>query len=129
MDDKPISAQIDDIIKSHPGWKGEILSTIRRVVTSADPAIFEEIKWRAPSRPEGLAVWSMNGIICYAEIWKDNIKLIFQKGSKLPDPNRLFNARLKSSSVRAIELREGDSVDKAALKRLVQAAVKVNTSK
>jgi hypothetical protein len=79
--------------------------------------------------PEGLPVWTHDGIVCFTETWKDNIKLIFFKGSQLADPNKLFNSRLKSSTVRAIEFHEGDHIDEAGIKALVVEAVELNTSK
>lgn len=129
MADKSASQQIDDIIKQYDGWKGAILSQLRSVVLQADSAIAEEIKWKTASRPEGLPVWSHNGIVCMAEIWKDNIKLLFPKGALLDDPKKLFNARLNSSQVRAIEFHDGDSVDKPNLQALVLQASQYNGQK
>lgn len=129
MKDKSAPEQIDGIIEIHAGWKGELLSRLRAVIRAADPDIIEEVKWKMPSRPEGLPVWSHDGIVCIAEIFKNDVKLVFFKGAQLKDSNRLFNARLKSKTDRAIELREGDSVDKAALEALVLEAVELNTSK
>lgn len=126
---KSASEQIDDIIKSHGGWKGETLSRLRAGIKQADPAVVEEIKWKMKTRPEGLAVWSHDGMVCFAEVWKDNIKLLFPKGALLKDTNKLFNARLKSKDIRAIEFREGDSVNGAALGELVLEAVKLNAGK
>lgn len=129
MDDTPASEQIDNIIKTHGGWKGAVLARLRAVIRQAAPDIVEEIKWKTRSRPEGLPVWSHNGIVCFAETWKDNIKLVFFYGAKLADPHQLFNARLMSSTVRAIELREGEGIDEAALQQLVREAVQLNSSK
>ncbi len=126
MEDKPVSRQIDDIIHAYSGWKGDTLSQLRAVITQADSDVVEEIKWRMATRPEGLPVWTNNGIVCFAETWKDNVKLIFSKGAQLADPKKLFNARLNSSAVRAIELREGDTINEAALKALVIEAIKFN---
>jgi hypothetical protein len=129
MSDKSASEQIDDIIKQHGGWKGDVLKRLRDVINNADPSIIEEIKWKMPTRPEGLPVWTHNGIVCFAETWKDNIKLIFFKGALLTDPNKLFNARLKSSTVRAIELHEGDPIDESGIKALVLEAAELNANK
>lgn len=129
MAEKSPAKQIDDIIKHHGGWKSELLSHIREVVKSADASIEEGVKWKMPTRPEGLPVWSSNGIVCFAEIWKDNIKLIFFKGARLKDAQNLFNSRLKSKDIRAIEYKEGDSLDKDGLSELVKQAVKLNGSK
>lgn len=45
------------------------------------------------------------------------------------DPKKLFNTRLESNTVRAIDFREGDTVDEAALTALILDAVKLNTPK
>lgn len=124
MSDKSPSRQIDDIIEQYGGWKGDVIKRLRAIIKDADPTIIEEIKWKMPTRPEGLPVWTHDGIVCFVETWKDNIKLIFFKGAQLTDSNKLFNARLKSSTVRAIELREGEPIDKAGITALVLEAVK-----
>lgn len=126
MSDKSASQQIDDIIKQHEGWKGGILAQVRAAIHAADPNIVEEIKWRMATRPEGLAVWSHNGIVCFAEIWKDNIKLLFPKGASLKGGHKLFNARLKSKDIRAIEFKDGDKVNSTAIKGVVLEAIELN---
>jgi hypothetical protein len=127
MSDQTASAQIDRIIEQYGGWKGDTLSRLRAVILGAAPDITEEIKWKMATRPEGLPVWTHNGIVCFAETWKDNIKLIFFKGAKLADPDKLFNARMDSSGVRAIELHEGDHIDETGIQGLVRAAIDLNT--
>lgn len=117
------SEEIDAIIKQYGGWKGEMLTQLRAIITSADPEIIEETKWKMKTRPEGLPVWSRNGTICFAETWKDNIKLLFPKGARLKDPNHLFNARLQSKDIRAIEFHEGDTISQEALSELVVEAL------
>lgn len=129
MVEKSASDQIDAIIAKHGDWKGEILSLLRSQINSVSDDIIEEVKWKTASRPEGLPVWTSQGIVCFAETWKDNVKLLFMKGAQLDDPDRLFNARLKSSTVRAIEFREGSSIDNGALKSLVTQAVHLNASR
>lgn len=129
MDDKTASQQIDDIIKMHSEWKGNLLTQLRTVILKANPDIQEEIKWRMKTRPEGLAVWTKNGIICFTEIWKDNIKLLFPKGAQLNDEQNIFNSRLQSKDIRAIEFKETNSVNETALAGLVIDAIRVNNLK
>lgn len=129
MEDKSASEQIDDIIKKHGGWKGEVLSRLREIIRSADPDIVEEVKWKVPTRPEGLPVWTHNGNVCLAEVWKDNVKLIFVKGARMEELQEHFNARLKSSTDRAIEIREGDTIDEAAVSAIVKEGVRLNAKK
>ncbi len=129
MQDIPASQQIDNIIKMHDGWKGDILTQLRAAITQADPAVTEEVKWKMPSLPEGRPVWSHNGILCIAEVFKNDIKLAFFKGAQMKDSQQLFNARLNSKTDRAIEFREGDTVDEAALQALVHEAIRLNAAK
>lgn len=129
MEEKTGSEYIDEIIAGLPQWKADTVTLLRTIITRAEPAMVEEIKWRMKTRPEGLAVWSYKGIICFAEVWKDNIKLIFFKGAALKDEHKLFNSRLESKDVRAIELREGDIVDQEKLRDLVREAVEFNELK
>jgi hypothetical protein len=127
MNDKSASEQIDDIIKMHNNWKGQTLVQIRTLLRQADPCIVEEVKWKMATRPEGLPVWSHNGILCFAETWKDNVKLLFPKGAQLKDPKKLFNARLASKTNRAIEFKEDSNVDGAGLKDLITEALEANS--
>ncbi len=123
------SDQIDAIIRNAAGWKGNLLSELRDVIRHVDPQIVEEIKWKKPSRPEGVPVWSLNGIICVADILKNAVRLTFPKGAGILDVKKLFNARTDSRTVRAIDFHEGEAVDREALKRITVNAVRINESK
>jgi hypothetical protein len=123
------SRQIDAIIKASGDWRGKKLSQLRAVIKEADPAMVEEVKWKKPSRPEGVPVWSHDGIICVGEMLKNAVRLTFPKGAQVKDPQKRFNTRLDSNTVRAIDFHESEIVDKAALKALVLDAVKLNTLK
>ena len=129
MEEKSASQQIDDIIKASGDWRGKKLSQLRAVIRKADPAIVEEVKWKKPSRPEGVAVWSHDGNICIADILKNAVRLTFPKGAQMKDPKKLFNTRLDSKTVRAIDFYEDDTINEAALKALILDAVRLNTSK
>jgi hypothetical protein len=127
--DMSASQQIDAIIKEPGDWRGEKLSHLRTVIRKADSAVVEEVKWKKPSKPEGVPVWSHDGILCLGEMLKNAVRLTFSKGAQMKDPKKLFNTRLDSNTVRAIDLHEGDSVDEAALQALILEAVELNTSK
>jgi hypothetical protein len=126
---KSFSQQIDDIIKEPGDWRGTTLSELRALIKKADPAVIEEVKWKKPSKPTGVPVWSHDGIICIADTLKNSVRLTFPKGAHLKDLKRLFNTRLESKTVRAIDFHEGDTVDESALKALILEAVELNTSK
>ena len=120
------SEDVDAILGNADDWRGETLARLREIVRSADPAMEEDVKWRKPSRPEGVPVWSVDGNVCIGEMLKSAVRLTFPKGAQLKDPKQLFNTRLDSKTVRAIDFREGDALPKAALTALVREAVRAN---
>jgi hypothetical protein len=128
MAEKSAAHQIDDIIKKLDDWRGVTLAEVRALMQEADPAVVEDVKWKKPSRPEGVPVWSHGGTLCVADTLKQAVRLTFPKGAQLKDPTKLFNARLESKTVRAIDIRDGEMVDKAALRALIREAVGLNTS-
>ena len=99
------------------------------MIKKADPAVVEEVKWKKPSRPEGVPVWSHDGTICIADMLKNAVRLTFPKGAQMEDPKQLFNTRLDSKTVRAIDFHEGDTMNEAALQALILEAVGLNTPK
>ena len=109
-------------------WRGETLARIRTLIRQADPEVVEELKWRKPSNPAGVPVWSHAGIICTGETYKNAVKMTFAKGASLEDPAGLFNSSLEGNARRAIDFHEGDKIDDEALKALIRAAVALNKS-
>jgi hypothetical protein len=120
--------QIDAMVARAEGWKGKTLARLRGCIRLADPGIQEEVKWRKPSRPMGVPVWSRGGIVCVADILKSAVRLTFPKGAGLDDPSHIFNTRLDSRSVRAVDFRENDEINEAALAALVREAVMLNAA-
>ena len=119
------SAFIDAKIKELGDWRGKTLAKVREIMHEADPEIVEEWKWAKPTNP-GTPVFSHGGIVCTGETYKNVVKMTFAKGAALQDPTRLFNSSLDGNVRRAIDIREGDKIDEAALKDLVRAAVALN---
>jgi hypothetical protein len=114
------SELIDARIKELGDWRGKTLARLRTLIKQADPGVIEEWKWR------GVPVWSHDGIICTGESYNSVVKLTFFKGASLEDPSRLFNSSLEGNARRAIDVREGETIDEKALKALVRAAVSLN---
>ena len=109
-------------------WRAETLAKVRSLINKADPEVVEEVKWRKPSSPAGVPVWSHDGMICTGETYKSAVKLTFAKGAKLEDPKGLFNSSLDGNTRRAIDLHEGDEIDEAAFEALIREAVALNES-
>lgn len=123
------SQQIDAIIEAVGDWRGTTLLQLRAVIKKADPAIVEEVKWRKPSRPAGVPVWSHDGIVCVADTLKKAVRLTFPKGAQIKDPKKVFNTRLDSKSVRAVDYFEDTTIDGDALAAIIRNGAELNTSK
>jgi hypothetical protein len=124
--EKATSRLIDEPIRSLGGWRTETLAEVRRLIHEADPDILEECKWIKPSNPLGVPVWSHAGIVCTGEAYSQVVKLTFARGASLEGPQGLFNSSLEGNTRRAIDIREGEVLDAAAFKALIQAAVAEN---
>ena len=122
------SQLIDARIRELRDWRGETLARIRILIKQTDPEVVEEVKWRKPSSPGGVPVWSHAGMICTGETYKNVVKLTFARGASLADPSGLFNSSLEGNTRRAIDFHEGDKIDEKALQALFRAAVALNTS-
>jgi hypothetical protein len=107
-------------------WQEETLARMRALILEADPGMIEERKWKKPSNPMGVPVWSRDGIVCTGEMYSKVVKLTFARGASIPDPSRLFNSSLDGNARRAIDIHEGEQVDARAFKALVKAAVARN---
>ena len=123
------SNEIDKKINELADWRGEKLGKLRSIIRAADPGVVEEIKWRKPSNPSGVPVWSLDGMICTGEVYKNAVKLTFANGASLKDAAGLFNASLTGGTRRAIDYDDGDVVDAEALTALVREAVAFNRAK
>ncbi len=113
--------------KSSGDWREETLARMRALILEADPEMAEERKWKKPSNGMvGVPVWSHDGIVCTGETYTKAVKLTFAQGASVPDPKRLFNSSLEGGTRRALDIHEGETVDAAAFKALVKAAVARN---
>ena len=121
--------EIEAKIRELGDWRGKILARVRALIKAADPEVVEEIKWRKPSNPAGVPVWSHAGMICTGETYKAAVKLTFANGAEIKDPARLFNSSLDGNVRRAIDIHEGDEIDEKAFKELIRAAVAFNLGK
>jgi hypothetical protein len=119
------SEQIDERIRELGDWRGTTLAKVREIIKGADPDIVEEWKWAKATSP-GTPVWSHDGGVCTGETYKSVVKLTFFKGASLKDPSGLFNSSLEGKVRRAIDIKEDDKIDEAALRKLVQEAVALN---
>lgn len=107
-------------------WRKELVAKIRLLITTAEPGAVEEAKWKKASNPEGVPTFSLDGLLCTVETYKDKVKVTFAKGASLPDPANVFNASLDAGTRRAVDIRDGDVLDESAFTDLIHAAVDRN---
>jgi hypothetical protein len=117
------SEEIDNLIAQNQDWRGAALAKLRKTILEVDPEIIEEWKWM------GSPVWSLNGIICVGNIFKNQVQLVFMNGAALSDPDKIFNAGLEGNQRRTIAVHEGDHIEEGSLKTLVRAAISYNQAK
>jgi hypothetical protein len=120
-------AKITKRIEELGDWRGEALAHVRQLIHDADPDIEEEWKWEKP-KSGGTPVWSHEGGVCTGESYKQVVKLTFFRGASIEDPKKLFNSSLEGNTRRAIDIREGETIDEDAFKKLILAAVAANTA-
>ena len=123
------SEAIDAKIAGLDDWRGETLGRLRALIHEADPEVEETVKWAKAANPLGVPVWEHAGIVCTGEIYRDKVKLTFANGAALDDPAGLFNSSLDGTTRRAIDVREGETVDSEAFKALIREAMALNVGK
>jgi len=129
IDRQSPSTRIDESIAALADWRADVLSGVRALIREADPDVVEQVKWVKPTNPSGVPVWEHAGIICTGEVYKTYVKLTFASGAALNDAAGLFNAGLRGGTRRAIDIREGETIDAKAFKALVAEAVAYNCRK
>ncbi|KHK93096.1 DUF1801 domain-containing protein [Novosphingobium malaysiense] len=119
-------ARIDAKIAELDDWRGATLARMRALIHEADPEVVETVKWVKPTNPSGVPTWEHAGIICTGEVYKAYVKMTFARGAALNDREGVFNAGFGGGTRRAIDIREGATVDGEAFKALVTEAVALN---
>jgi hypothetical protein len=118
----------EEIMKKTNDWRADTLDRVRALIKEADPQAVEERKWAKASQPDGVPVWSHDGILCTGETYKNAVKLTFARGAALNDPAGLFNSSLDGHARRAIDIRDGERLNGAAFKKLIREAVAANAA-
>lgn len=119
---------ITKLIQELGDWRRETLATVRKLIRAADPNMIEELKWKKPSNPAGVPVWSDHGIVCTGEAHTAHVRLTFAKGASIKDPEGIFNSGFNGKTFRAVVFHEGDQINEAGFKALIRSAVAVNAA-
>ena len=111
--------RVDDYIESLPAWQQEVCSQVRDLVHSADGDVRETIKRTK------LPYFTLEGNICALLGTKDHVN-IFIYDPIAPDPEGIINQGHGNSSARAIQVYEGEQINKRALLNLFRAVIANN---
>lgn len=107
-------------------WRQDRVETIRGLIERGAPGVVEEAKWVKPTNPAGVPTFTLDGLLCTVETYKDKVKVTFARGASIHDPSGVFNASLDAGTRRAVDIREDDALDEDAFVALVAAAVERN---
>ena len=110
---------VDRYIGTLPDWQQEICRRVREVVHAADPAVSETIK--RGNRP----YFVLDGNICALLGAKDHLN-VFIYDPLAPDPQGIINQGQGNLTARAIQIRQGETINERALLNLFKAVIANN---
>jgi hypothetical protein len=109
---------IDAYVERNSPELRDVAQDLRKLMRKTVSGIKETVNpWKLPT-------FESNGPMCYFSIASEHITLGFLRGTALPDPAKLLEGTGKS--LRHVKLRTAADVKKPALKKLIQAAARLN---
>ncbi|HEX6480925.1 MAG TPA: DUF1801 domain-containing protein [Ktedonobacteraceae bacterium] len=111
--------RVDQYISSLPSWQQDIAHQVRDLVHAADPDVTETIK--RTDRP----YFTLNGNICALQGTRDHLN-IFIYDPIAPDPEGILNQGQGNLTARAIQVRQGETINQRALLNLFKEVIKNN---
>jgi hypothetical protein len=112
-------SRVDDSINALPSWQQDICRQVRDLVHAADSNVTETIK--RTNRP----YFTLNGNICALLAAKDHIN-VFIYDPIAPDPEGIINQGQGNLTARAIQVRQGETINERALLNLFKAVIADN---
>ncbi len=112
-------SRVDDYINALPSWQQDICRQVRDLVHAADSNVTETIK--RTNRP----YFTLNGNICALLAAKDHIN-VFIYDPIAPDPEGIINQGQGNLTARAIQVRQGETINERALLNLFKAVIANN---
>ena len=108
---------VDGYIAGLEGWKGDVVSGVRRIILSTAPKAKESIKWSQP-------VYESNGPFAYFKSFQNAVNFGFWRGVDLNDPMGLLQG--SGGKMRHVKLTSLDDVDENAFVDFVRQAIELN---
>ena len=110
---------VDAYIERLPAWQQDVCRQLREIVWMADPDIQETIKRSVQP------YFVLHGNVCALLATKDHINL-FLYDPTVADPEGIINQGHGNATARAIQIYEGDPINRPALNTLLRAIVANN---
>lgn len=111
--------RIDEYIRTLPAWQQDIACQVRDLVHSADPDVTETIKrTKQPYFVLGSNICALLGV-------RDHLN-IFIYDPIAPDPEGIINQGQGNQTARAIQVRQGETINERALLNLFKEVIKNN---
>jgi hypothetical protein len=112
-------SRIDEYIQTLPAWQQDLCRQVRDLIHAADPEVTETIK--RTKQP----YFTLNGNICALLGAKDHLT-IFIYDPIVSDPEGIINQGQGNKTAQAIQVRQGETINKRALLSLFQAIIAHN---
>lgn len=114
-----VDPRVDDYIVTLPEWQQQVAQRVRALLHEADPDIEETIKRTR------LPYFVLQGNVAALLGARDHLD-IFLYDPIAPDPHGLVNQGHGNKTGRAIQVRQGDSLEETALVELFRAIIANN---
>ncbi len=112
--------RVDAYIDALPPWQQRICREVRDLVHSVDPALAETIKrTRQP-------YFVLEGNVCALLAARDHVNVFLYDGGIVPDPQGIITAGHDNQTARTVAVREGEVLNKPALKAMVRQIIANN---
>jgi hypothetical protein len=110
---------VDAYIAALPAWQRDLCRDLRQMIWDADPDIEETIKRFVQP------YFVLDGNVCALLATKDHINL-FLYDPVVPDPEGVITQGHGNATARAIQIYEGDPMNRAAILDIVRAIASRN---
>jgi hypothetical protein len=111
--------RVDHYINTLPAWQQVICRRVRDLAHAADPDVTDTIK--RSKQP----YFTLDGNICALLGAKDHVN-VFIYDPIAPDPESIINQGQGNLTARAIQVRQGDTLNERALVSLLRAVIANN---
>ena len=118
LEGKNAQEWIDLYVDTKPAGLRDVAEQLRKLMKKTVKSAKESVNsWKIPT-------YESNGPMCFFMVGKYHVTFGFLRGTSLPDPAGLLEGTGKK--VRHVKLRTAEDVKEPALRKLLQAAARLN---